>query len=702
MKFEKKYISTGVKIIEGLVLLCAIRIIFFMFKPLTTDYDKWRKIADVSVVDSVTIAPNRGNILSADGQLMASSLPNYRVYLDYKASVSLADTTGKQQLARDSIFMSKLDTICDGLHDIFPDITAEEHKARLEKGLALHSRYWEIVPGRLYNYLQYQKLKKLPFFNNKRFGLTGLNPDPRNNRKKPFGTLARRTLGEMHVTKDYGQTGLENAYDSLLRGKEGIAQRKTVLNKFTTIQLVAPQDGYDLVSTIDVTMQDICESSLRNMMAEVEADMGVVVLMETKTGDVKAIVNLELDTLTNTYKEQRNNVLTALLEPGSTFKTASMLVALDDGVITVNDVVDTGGGVYDMHGAWMRDHNWNSTGGYGVIDVPHILMYSSNIGVSRIIDEHYRKQPEKFVEGLHRVGMGIDLGLPFVGVPKARIRMPNDPNQYWSKTTLPWMSIGYETQIPPIYTVTFYNAIANGGKMVRPRFVKGLELKGKLVEEFPVEVIKEKICSDHALKDIQGILQRVVCDKEGLGRKAGNPHFHVSGKTGTAQIAAGGRYNGVRSAHLVSFCGYFPSEDPRYTCLVAIRHNYHLASGGLQAGGVFNKISLGVYSKNITRPLTAIRRDSTVAYSPSVKKGDQHKALYVLNSLGAEASAPAVQEMDESKVPNVIGMGARDAIYEMERRGVKVRLHGRGKVKSQSIAAGESVGKGRTVVIELD
>ena len=412
------------------------------------------------------------------------------------------------------------------------------------------------------------------------------------------------------------------------------------------------------------------------------------------------------------------------MEPGSTFKTASILVALDDGYIKPTDYVETGSGICNMYGAMMKDHNWHR-GGYGTIDVPHVLMVSSNVGVSKLIDKYYHNQPEKFVEGLRRVGIGTPLGLPFDGAADPRIRMPHKDSKggyrmsdNWSATALAWMSIGYETQIPPISTVSFYNAIANNGKMVRPRFVKGISKNGEMVEEFPVEVIKPRICRQEALDDIRAILYRVVNDKDGLGKRAGNPYFHVSGKTGTAQVATGGGYKAGHNEHLVSFCGFYPSEDPKYTCIVAIRHAYYVASGGGQAGPVFSKIAQRIYSKNVTTDIN-LAKDSTAVHVPDVKNGNVVSAQYVLHELGlkseggkgyewglASAGSSCVEfqpvKVSDNIVPNVLGMGARDAVCALSNRGMKVRMKGRGKVVGQSVSSGSKVTKGQTITLELN
>ena len=735
MKFDKKYINTR---ITGIVVIAAVVMIAIITQAVltaTVENRKWKEVGEVSVGKIEMLPAARGNILSADGQLMASSLPDYKVYIDFLSGIdrlpdSVAPNGSKikvfdpiQVAEKDSMWEANLDTICRGLAEICPNYTYEEHLAHLTKGLKEHKRYWDVSPRVVLNFIQYNDLMRLPVFNLKNRYASGLTVEPRNNRNKPFGSLARRTLGEMYGAKDSARSGLELAYDSLLRGEPGQKHNKKVLSKYLSIVDKEPVDGYDLVSTIDVSMQDICESALREKLHELDASMGVVVLMEVKTGDVKAIVNL-MRYDDGEYYEARNYALAALMEPGSTFKTASILVALDDGYIKPTDYVETGGGICNMYGASMKDHNWHR-GGYGTIDVPHVLMFSSNVGVSKLIDKYYHNQPEKFVEGLRRVGIGTPLGLPFDGAANPNIRTPHKDHtggyrmsDNWSATALAWMSIGYETQIPPISTVSFYNAIANNGKLVRPRFVKGISKNGEMVEEFPVEVIRPHICGQQALDDIRTILYRVVNDKEGLGKRAGNPYFHVSGKTGTAQVATGGGYKAGHNEHLVSFCGYYPSEDPKYTCIVAIRHAYYVASGGGQAGPVFSKIAQRIYSKNVTTDIN-LAKDSTAVHVPDVKNGNVVAAQYVLDQLGlkaeggkgyewglASAGGSCVQfqpvKVSNDIIPNVMGMGARDAVCALSNRGLKVRMKGRGKVVGQSVASGSKVVKGQTITLELN
>ena len=666
----------------------------------------WQDVADRFVKENVPVAPVRGNIISSDGQLMASSLPEYKIYMDFQAG---GDEKNK-------LLTQYMDSICDGLHDIFPDKSKAYFKNHIRKGQKAKSRYYLLYPKRI-SYIQYKEVKRLPVFNLSRYK-SGFYGQAYNLRKKPFGSLAMRTLGDMFpdITKG-AKNGLELSYDSILRGRQGNTHRQKVMNKYLNIVDIPPVDGCDIITTIDVGMQDIAEKALVDKLIEINGQVGVAILMEVETGDIKAIVNM---TKCNDgiYREIRNNAVSDMMEPGSTFKTASIMVALDDGKITPDDVVDTGNGVYMMHGRPMRDHNWHR-GGYGELTTTQVLMYSSNVGVSRLIDDNYHDHPEQFVDGLYRLGIATPLNLDIPGTGRPYIRRPNKDN--WSKTALAWMSIGYETQVPPINTLAFYNAIANNGKMVQPRFVKAIKKDGQTVEEIPVKVIKESIASPKTITEIQTILEKVV--SKGLGKRAGSKQFHVSGKTGTAQVSQGkSGYKSGTMHYLVSFCGYFPSEKPKYSCIVAIQKKGLPASGGLMSGAVFSEIAERVYAKHLAMDLKEAK-DSTSILIPDVKNGDMAATQMFLNEINVDFDGVTAEndqnpvwgkaenesdkvvlhanKLSPKLVPRVIGMGAKDAVYLLESMGLRVHLTGMGKVRNQSILPGTKLVKGQTISLRL-
>ena len=694
---------------------------------MTIKKDYWTQVASRLKRDSVSVKPNRGNILSCDGQLMASSIPEYKLFIDFQAGAT--DSVGTHK--RDSLWQENIDTICHELNQIFPSRSAEEFKTHLLEGKkkvlkngTVGARHWAIWPRRV-DYNTFCEVRKLPIFC-ERPGVGGFHWEEFNARRKPFTTLARRTIGDLFGEIDSAKNGLELAFDKELRGTNGLMHRRKVLQKYLDIPVLNPVDGCDIVTTIDVGMQDLAERAVIEELKEINGEMGVAILMEVKTGDVKAIVNMTRGG-DGEYYEMVNNAISYRCEPGSVFKVASFLVALDDGVVDTSFVIHTGSGVMEMHGRPMKDHNWRR-GGYQDINVARALEVSSNIGVSYVIDKYYGSNPKKYVEGLYRVGIHEDLKLPLMGYHTPSIRMPDtkttDRSKYWSKTTLPWMSIGYETQIAPINTVAFYNAIANDGKMMQPRFVKQLVKDGQVIKEYEPVVLKEQIAKPKAIKTMQTILEHVV--SQGLGKKAGSKSFKVAGKTGTAQVADqyGGYHSGT-TRYWLSFAGYFPADNPRYSCIVCLKKSGLPASGGGMSGVVFHHIAEGVMAQNLKLSVEDAR-DTTSRFIPDVKNGNVMAADYVLGHLGVKTNVnwdgsyangnpvwgtavPQAKNVQLTQIstqrniiPDLTGMGARDAVYLLESRGVKAIIKGRGKVKSQSIYSGTSIKQGMACELYME
>ena len=640
--------------------------------------DYWHTVRERMATQQKDIPAVRGNIYSADGQLMVGSMPVYTLRMDFVVkdpNDSIAER--KLQVWRDSAFMADLDSFCIGLNQLFPEVSKAEFRAKLLEGKRRGRRNLAIKHN--VSYIKYKESLHLPYARHGRIK-TGFYAEEIPQRQKPYGSMATRTLGSLMTTNDSARNGLELAYDSILRGINGKMHREKVRRQWMDKTDVEPINGLDLITTIDVGMQDAAEKILERKLKEINAEIGVVVLMEVQTGDVKAIVNLTRIG-PGVYAEVKNNAITDLWEPGSTFKTASMMVDLEDGMVKRGDMVDVGNGQWLMHGRVMKDHNWRK-GGYGrAISVDECLMFSSNVGVSRIIDEHYHDHPERYVDGLYREGVGVPFDLPFPGAGKPYVRRPKPDGSNWSKTALPWMSIGYETQIPPIYTVAFYNAIANNGRMVQPRFVREIRRDGQTLKEFPIVTVKERICKPSTLRDVHAILERVVNDPLGLGKKAGCKQFKVCGKTGTAQVAdEHGSYHGSPARYMVSFAGFYPSEAPKYSCVVCIKKSGLPASGGAQAGPVFSELAQFVMAKGV------FREPSEAADSTSVFE--------------APEAAP-LPETVNGMVPDVRGLGLRDAVHLLEAQGLKVRVSGQGVVKNQSIAPGNKALKGQTIGLQL-
>ena len=705
-KFDNNKTIPRYSFIAIIITLIGVLVLVKALYIMTAKHDYWMDVAKKQKLDSLVVKPNRGNILSDDGELMASSLPEYKMFMDFKVG-------GEK---KDSLWREKVDSICMGLHEIFPEKSAEEFKADLEKGHAKMSQNWPIWPKRV-DYNTFVKVKQLPIFNMPKLR-GGFHYEENNARRRPFGTLAQRTVGDMYGAKDTARFGLELSFDSILRGKTGITHKRKVMNKFLSFVDIPPTDGDDIQTTINVQMQDIAEKAVEEELKLINGDVGVAIVMEVATGDVKAIVNLE-KCGDGQYRERRNHAVSDLLEPGSVFKTASVMVALDDGLVDTAHRVNTGNGQMMMHGAQMNDHN-RASGGYGTISLGRALQVSSNIGISKVIDECYKSNPERYVDGLYRIGIAEDLQVPITGSTPPRIRKPqkNSHGNYtnWSLTTLPWMSIGYETQVPPISTLTFYNAIANNGKMMKPRFVTRVLREGQVIAEYPPVVLRHQICKP-------SLLCKVVTN--GTGKKAKSESFLVAGKTGTAQISKGrGGYKSGVMHYLVSFVGYFPADAPRYSCIVCLQKAGLPASGGTMSGWVFHNISEGVMAHNLNMDISNAR-DSLQERRPKAMSGDLKAASMVLGHLGFDTQRQwgdnnsdqsfwgsvalggtqyilkQKEKESDNIVPNVRGMGARDAIYQMERRGIKTKVVGRGKVRSQSLAPGEKVVRGSVCTLTM-
>ena len=487
---DKKIISRYFTII---ILMAAIGICILLkaLYVMVFEHNYWHVVSSRYVVDSVAVAPRRGNILSDNGELMASSVPQYTLFMDFMVSDRNEERRIKAQHYRDSLLREHETEICEGLHRILPDKSVEEFRQTFRKGRERKSRYWKIYSKRV-SYAQYKEIKSLPVLC-LRSSVGGFFTESNIRREKIYGSLAQRTLGDVYALVDSAKNGIELAYDEYLRGEPGLGHKKKINNEHLTIVDVPAKDGMDVQTTLNVEIQDIAEKALLDVLHKQnevyggDARTGVVIVMEVATGDIKAIVNMNR-LPSGSYYETKNNALTDILEPGSTFKTASLLVALDDKKISINDSVDANRGLYRFGTATMKDHNWNKASAYGMLSVPQVLMYSSNVGTARLINDNYGKEPEKFVEGLHRMGLATHFPL-LPGTGRPVIRKPNKDKSNWSSTALPWMSIGYETQIAPINIVAFYNAIANNGKFMKPRLVKAVLEDGRVVKEFKPEVL---------------------------------------------------------------------------------------------------------------------------------------------------------------------------------------------------------------------
>jgi cell division protein FtsI (penicillin-binding protein 3) len=663
--------------------------------------DKYENLLKEQTIKDFTIYPNRGDILAADGRILSSSVPYYEIRLDMKSNAF--DKEG---------FRKNLDALSQGLSRLFGDKPARDYKRELQRAYRKGSRYYLLK--RDVTYRQMKKLKQLPFFREGRYR-AGLIIVQTNKRIRPQRELAARTIGYLSKGARGNVVGIEGAYDADLRGKAGVRLMQRLsgnvwmpLHDGNTID---PRDGKDVVTTLDIDIQDVAESSLRQQLIKNNADHGCVVLMEVKTGDVKAIANLER-VGEGEYRETYNFAIGESVEPGSTFKLPVLIAGLEDGAWSLTDTVDTDHGKVRFYDKVIKDSH---EGGYGKITVKRVLEVSSNVGMSKLVMEHYGDHPRDLIDRLYSMGLNNKLGLEIKGEGTPMIHYPGD--KYWSGISLAMISHGYEVKMTPLQILTFYNAIANDGVEVKPRFVRELRYHGRTVQKFPPEVINPSICSKETLAKARLMLEGVV--EDGTAKNLRNSVYKIAGKTGTAQIADE-RKGYKQRKYLASFVGYFPADDPRYSCIVVVSApSNSVYYGNLVAGPVFREVADKVYATSLDLQRDYLAYSATANSAPYSKNGDRKETVTVFSRLGIPygpdgeesrwvrvSSHDSVVVMQPLRtvpglVPNVKGMGLKDALYLLEKEKIQVFADGWGTVKKQSVTPGSRVIPGMRVYLEM-
>jgi cell division protein FtsI (penicillin-binding protein 3) len=668
MAVEDKNISYRIYLVAFSIFLMTIAITFKLTKIQWSQGDYLRKLAKERTVRNFVIPANKGNIYSSDGSLLATSIPNYNIRFDAVAPKGVAFEKNVQPLA-------------DSLAKILGKPSSFYH-TQLRMARANKNRYLLIACD--LSYSEYIKIKGFPLFN---LGANegGMITEQETVREHPIGKIAERTIGYDRIDENGIRVGkgIEWSYRKYLNGKDGkVLKQKIAKGQWKPIKdvnEVDPQDGYDVISTIDVYIQDIAHHALLKTLNEFKAEHGCVVVMETKTGRIKAISNLgKLKETDSTYFETENYAIKESHEPGSTFKLVDMIALLDDHKIDTSKVYDCKGGIIDYKGSKVRDSH---KGGWGKISLARGFEVSSNTVMVQAVYENYKNNPKEFVDRIDRMGLNKPLGLPFQGEGKPYIPHPND--KHWSAISLPWMAFGYGVSVTPLQTLTLYNAVANNGEMVKPQFVSEIKEWNKVIKTYNKEVINPKICSDETIGKLKAVLQNVV--KRGTGKDLYSKNFSMAGKTGTAQ-ANYGKNGGSEKHYISSFVGFFPAENPKYSCIVVVHkpntsgNNYY---GADVAGPVFKRIAQKIFTDSpSTNEITNLNkkiRKQELAY-------DDYK----------------IKSSSVSKViPNLKGMSGMDAVALLENLKLKVKVIGIGKVKKQSIPAGESLDKNKTIILEL-
>lgn len=675
------------------------RVVFVQF----VEGDKWREKAENTTTRLMDIEAVRGNIYAEDGSLLATSVPIYEVRFDPNC-----------EALTDRIWDENVDTLCVALADLFKDKDPTEYKRELVSAREGGARYHLIK--RNVKYTQLKKMRQFPIFKRGKYK-GGFIYMQQNKRQRPFRQLAARTIGSDR--EGVKPVGLEGAYRTELKGVEGKRLMQKIgggvwmpLNADNEIE---PEDGCDLITTIDVNIQDVAQRALEEQLTSHNADHGCVVLMEVRTGDVKAIANLSRGE-DGSYYEQYNYAVGESTEPGSTFKLASVIAALEEGLVGINDSVETGRGAYQFYDQVMRDSKY---GGHGKMTFGEALVVSSNIGISKVIVDAYAKNPQSFVDRLYKMNLHQALDVEIAGEGRPLIK--NTKDKSWSGVTLPWMSIGYEVQMTPLQILTFYNAFANEGRMVKPKFVSEIQKRGKTVRKIKTQVINESICSKTTIEQIKPLLEEVV--ENGTAKNLKNAHFKIAGKTGTAQIANdkyGYKYESTVS-HQASFVGYFPAEAPKYSCIVVVNApSNNVYYGNLVAGPIFKEIADKVYANSVEiheeLKQSDLRANMAIPVSKNGHQSDLVRVFkefdvetdiqsvdseWVITRTGKEKVALQVRKIHKGLVPNVVGMDVADAVYILEGAGLSVKIEGKGMIKTQSIKPGLVVGKGDEITLEL-
>lgn len=700
----RRSIISRLAIVYFVLLLFGIVVVFKMISVQQIKNDRWEQIAKNLSENTVIVEPNRGNICADDGSVLATSVPGYYVRID------LAAEGVKRVYAEES------DSLAFYLSNFFGDASRKEYNRRLNEAYRSGNRGFMLTPRKI-DYAELQEIKKFPILRRGRFG-GGMIIEQENKRITPLGILAYRTIGGLNkgayggVHGNIGYTGLEGAYEQYLKGENGISYKQNLSGRWVTRTEIDPRDGMDVITTLNVKLQDIAESALYRQLKETNSEWATAILMEVETGEIKAVANLGLEN--GDYYENYNYALghAGCYEPGSTFKLISLMVAMEDGLVDTSDVFDTGSGVWKYKDRTIYDSDWRY-GGHGKMTVKQIFEKSSNVGVAKIITSCYENNPKKYVDRVYNFGVNKPLGIELKGEGQPLFKYPGDKD--WWGTTLAWMSYGYETKMTPLQILAFYNAVANNGKMVKPRLVKEIRDNGALVKEFTPEILNPMIVSKETLGKAQKMLEG-VCET-GTGRSLQNPYFELAGKTGTAQIAGVGGYQ--KGMYLASFAGYFPADNPKYSMIVTFNNPKGAYYGGSVAGPVFKEIAEKVYASQILMENIPDEEPTGAIKLPDVKKGkSEHilriaKELEIENIKGTPQTELALVKTEGGHivladdnitpgiVPDVRGMGVSDAIFLLENAGLNVKVNGVGKVKVQSLNPGTKCRVGQTVYLTL-
>lgn len=678
----KKDIVRGVRWFWGILIIFAIIIGGRIFQLQLKDISKLGAEAVKVTVEKRKFLAVRGEIYAENDYLLACSLPFFNVYMDLVAPP-----------ITDSIFNAGVEPLASSLASLFEDKNPKEYLVELKKARKQGKKYYRLGNRRI-SYMEAEQVKKFPIFNKGRYK-GGLILEEEIRRYRPFGMLGERTLGKVKNTggKKVGSFGLEDAYESELKGVEGERKIIKAPRRYTDFIVKEPIEGDDVYTTLDVDIQDLAESVLRSQLQEFKAHHGTVVVMEVATGAIRAIANLELAS-DGYYYERRNHAIADAVEPGSVFKLPSMIALLEDGKVKLADTINTGYSGKKFYGATMRDYH-----AVGKVTVQEVFEKSSNVGISMMVHDAYKENPQKYIDRLYDLHLGEPLGLKIKGEGKPYIKDPK--STAWWGTSLPWMSVGYEVNITALQMLTLYNAVANNGVMVKPRLVSAIKHNGRMVRDFSKPIVMDNnICSQATLKKIQSMLEGVV--ERGTARNIKDDRYKIAGKTGTAHIAqVGGGYDNTN--YRATFIGYYPADKPKYSTVVVIEKPDRSIGrfGGSVAGPVFKKVADELYAKGLlfdAKELDSIvdKTQKKIGWLAGVSEPTVLKSHF-----GSELKTKVVLAENRKIMPNVVGMSLDDAVFLLESLGMEVKLRGQGAIRKQSVAEGVKLKSNSKVILTL-
>ncbi len=658
--------------------------------------EKWTKMGNDISFDYKKVKATRGNIYSDNGSLLATSLPFYKVAMD-------------PTLVKEEIFREGIDSLAWLLSRYYKDRSATDYKRMIIDARKTDKQYI-VINRKQINYQAKKEMSSWPIFREGRLR-GGVLFEKMEVRYRPFSHLSRRTIG--FVNENGNGAGLEYSFENALGGQDGEALFQKIAGgtwkPVFDANNIKSIDGLDIQTTLDINLQDVAETALYDAMKSHNADEGTVVVMEVKTGEIKAISNLSSDGQGD-YVEKFNHAIGGNFEPGSTYKLVTMMALLEETGVQLSDKIETGNGEYTFYKIKVRDHE---DGGYGTISVQQAFEVSSNIAMAKLVDKHFGLKPQKFVDYADQLQLSKPLGLQITGESMPKIPRPKDKD--WSGITLPWMAYGYGFEMSPMHTLALYNAVANDGKMIKPIIVKRITKADEVVEEFETEVLNSKICSNKTLNQLRLLLEGVV--DRGTAENLKNAHYRIAGKTGTAQILENGRY---AKKYLTSFVGYFPAHAPKYSCIVLVKNPRGVYQyGNSVAGPVFKRIADNIYSRDLQLHMAMEKKAVTEAgVFPTIRAGKQDELTMLCNELGISNHSTTEEEwikavkngnavvwrknpVIKGLVPDVQGMTLRDAIYLLEKSGLRVSVNGRGRVTEQSLSPGTRISKGARIYLQL-